>query len=48
MDADEPPARHALIRGWPWFENDKQLEKAQQKEKALQLVATTELVLFRT
>ncbi|WP_126536066.1 hypothetical protein [Aerosticca soli] len=48
VDADEPPARHALIRGWPWFENDKQLEKAQQKEKALQLVATTELVLFRT
>jgi hypothetical protein len=48
VDADEPPARHALIRGWPWLENDRQLEKAQQKEKALQLVAaTSEVVLFR-
>lgn len=48
VDADEPPARHALIRGWPWLDNDKQLEKAQQKEKALQLVAATSaVVLFK-
>lgn len=47
VDADEPPERHALIRGWPWVDNDRQLEKAQQKEKALQLAATSEVILFR-
>ncbi len=47
VDADEPPERHALIRGWPWFDNDRQLEKAQQKERALQLAAATSgVVLF--
>jgi hypothetical protein len=46
VDVDEPPERHALIRGWPWFENDPQLEKAQQKGKALQLAAASEVVLF--
>lgn len=47
VHADEPPERHALIRGWPWMESDPQLQKAQQKEKALQLAAaTSELLLF--
>jgi hypothetical protein len=36
---DEPPERHAVIRGWPWLENDLQLQKAQQKERAIILAS---------
>jgi hypothetical protein len=32
--ADEPPPRHAVIRGWPYLDNDPELQKAQQKERA--------------
>lgn len=32
--ADEPPARHAVIKGWPWAESDPELQKAKQKELA--------------
>jgi hypothetical protein len=32
--ADEPPARHAAVRGWPWLDDDPDLRKAQQKERA--------------
>lgn len=47
VDADEPPERHALIRGWPWFDNDPQLQRAKQKERALQLAAaTSDVILF--
>lgn len=35
--ADEPPLRHAVIRDWPWLDNDPVLQKAQQKELALLL-----------
>jgi hypothetical protein len=35
--ADEPPARHAAIRNWPWLDNDPDLQKAQQKQIANQL-----------
>jgi hypothetical protein len=48
VEANEPPARHALIRGWPWFDNNADLEKAQQKEQALRLAAASEVVLFKT
>ena len=48
VDADEPPDRHALIRGWPWFDNDPQLQRAQHKERALQLAATSDVILFTT
>ena len=34
VQSDEPPPRHAVIRGWPWIENDLELQKAQQKEMA--------------
>ena len=34
VDADEPPPRHAVIRGWPWNAADPVLQKAQQKERA--------------
>ena len=33
--ADEPPPRHAAIRGWPWIEADPELQKAKQKELAI-------------
>src|SRR2546422_860436 len=35
--ADEPPPRHAIIRGWPSVQNDPELEKAQQREIAIQI-----------
>lgn len=38
--ADEPPPRHAVIRDWPWIENDPELQKAKQKELALKLSST--------
>lgn len=37
--ASEPPLRHAAIRGWPWLQHDPELQKAQQKERAV-LVAS--------
>jgi hypothetical protein len=42
--ADEPPARHAAIRGWPWLDDDPDLQKAQQKERAA-LVASRAALL---
>lgn len=33
--ADEPPNRHAVIRNWPWVENDPIEQKAKQKQCAL-------------
>jgi hypothetical protein len=32
--AEEPPPRHAAIIGWPWIEDDPDLQKARQKERA--------------
>jgi len=29
--ASEPPPVHANIEGWPWLENDPELQKARQK-----------------
>ena len=29
--AEEPPPRHAAIRGWPWLDDDLELQRAQQK-----------------
>lgn len=39
VSPDEPPDRHAVIRGWPWHESDPDLQKAQQKERALILAS---------
>jgi hypothetical protein len=48
ITADEPPERHAVIRGWPWNDSDPQLQKAQQKERALVLSgAAATPVLFQ-
>ena len=44
--ADEPPPRHAAIRGWPWLDDDVELQKAQQKERAT-LVASKAMLLRR-
>jgi hypothetical protein len=40
---DEPPPRHAAIRGWPWTENDPDLRKAEHKEFAVLLASNAEL-----
>jgi hypothetical protein len=36
---DEPPLRHAVIRGWPWHESDIVLQKAMQMERAAMLAS---------
>lgn len=43
--ADEPPPRHAVIRGWPRDEADPDLQKAKQKEIAA--VIASQAVLRR-
>ena len=43
---EEPPPRHAAIGGWPWLENDPELQKAKQKELAA-LVASKATLLRR-
>jgi|SRR5262245_10494767 len=42
--ANEPPPRHAAIRGWPWPEDDDELRKAQQKERASLLASKATLL----
>ena len=44
VGASEPPPRHAAVVGWPWLE-DPELQKAQQKERALVLAQASELQL---
>ena len=43
--ADEPPPRHAVLRNWPWVEDDPELQRAAQKEKALLIARDAALVL---
>jgi hypothetical protein len=45
VTADEPPPCHAVIRGWPWLDNDPELQKAQQKERAISIVSKAVLLL---
>jgi len=45
--ADEPPDRHATIRGWPWVDDDLDLQKARQKELALVLASVASLLLLK-
>ena len=42
--AEEPPPRHAAIRGWPFFEADSELQKAKQKELAAVISSKAELM----
>lgn len=44
--ADEPPPRHAVIRGWPWDGPDPELQKARQKEIAA-MIASQAVLLHR-
>ena len=39
LAAAEPPDFHAVIRGWPWVEHDPDLQRAQQKERAILLAS---------
>lgn len=42
--ADEPPDRHAAIRGWPWDWADPDLQRARHKEMALVIASESLLV----
>jgi hypothetical protein len=42
--AGEPPPRHAAIRDWPWLDNDPDLQKAKQKERAALVASKATLV----
>jgi hypothetical protein len=44
VEADEPPDRHANIRGWTWFAADPKMGKAANMEKALRIAEKTTLV----
>ena len=45
-EADEPPDRHAALRGWPTNEEDPRLTKAQQKERAIVLASASTKILM--
>lgn len=45
--ADEPPPRHAVIKNWPWAENDPELQKAKQKELAASIASAAGPPLLR-
>lgn len=42
--ASEPPPKHASIVRWPWFEDDPEMHKAHQKERAALIARYAELV----
>ena len=42
----EPPPTHANVEGWPWLENDVDLQKAQQLEYANQIAAEATVVIL--
>ena len=42
--ASEPPAAHANVEGWPWLEDDPDLQKARQLECANQIAAEATVV----
>lgn len=44
--AEEPPPAHANIEGWPWLDNDPELQKARQKELAAQIANKTTIVIL--
>lgn len=47
VGAAEPPPRHAVISGWPWSENDRELEKARQTKLAQHLASAAGPPLLR-
>jgi hypothetical protein len=42
--ADEPPPRHAVITCWPWLDNDPELQKALQKQRAISVASKAVLL----
>jgi hypothetical protein len=42
--AKEPPDAHANIENWPWLDNDPELQKAKQLEKAQSIAQKSKLV----
>lgn len=44
VTAQEPPDRHANIENWPWLEDDADLQKAKQLEKAQGIARKSKLV----
>jgi hypothetical protein len=44
VGADEPPPRHAIIKGWP-VDPDPELQKAQHKARAMSVAAQASLLL---
>ena len=46
VESEEPPPAHANIEEWPWIENDPELQKAQQKERAAELASRTTMREF--
>jgi hypothetical protein len=47
VGSDEPPPRHAVIRGWPRAETDPELQKAMQKEKAIMIASAAGAPILR-
>jgi hypothetical protein len=45
--ADEPPPRHAVIRGWPLIDSDPELQKAKQKQLAALIASASGPPLLR-
>lgn len=45
VNASEPPPRHAVIAGWPWFDSDPDEQKARQKELAALLASRATLIV---
>jgi galactose mutarotase-like enzyme len=46
VESQEPPPAHANIEGWPWIDDDPELQKAQQLELAKRLSASAKLIRF--
>jgi len=42
--SDEPPPRHAVLKGWYWDDADPNLQKAKQKEVAIELASKAVLL----
>ncbi len=41
----EPPPRHAVIIRWPWLDDDPDMQRAYQKERAALLAQAADLIL---
>jgi hypothetical protein len=44
--ADEPPPRHAVITNWPWINDDPDMQRAAQKEKAAVIASEAALLVM--